>query len=68
MAHRAGVSVVSTCENLSYPGLKTPELADELHGLLARFAEENGARRENTLPFEYALVLYNAEDRSESTV
>ena len=42
--------------------------ADELHKLLSRFAEENGARRENTLPFEYALVLYNAEDRSESTV
>lgn len=27
---RAGVNVVSTCENLSYPWLKTPELADEL--------------------------------------
>jgi len=26
----AGVNVVSTCENLSYPWLKTPELADRL--------------------------------------
>jgi 2,4-diaminopentanoate dehydrogenase len=26
----AGVNIVSTCENLSYPWLKTPELADEL--------------------------------------
>lgn len=26
----AGVNVVSSCENLSYPWLKTPELADEL--------------------------------------
>jgi 4-hydroxy-tetrahydrodipicolinate reductase len=29
----AGVNVVSTCEDLSYPWLKTPELADELDAL-----------------------------------
>lgn len=28
---KAGVNVVSTCENLSYPWLKTPELADEIN-------------------------------------
>ncbi|OQB23553.1 MAG: Helix-turn-helix domain protein [Firmicutes bacterium ADurb.Bin182] len=36
--------------------------ADELHGLIDRFIEEHNVKTAGALPFEYALVLYNASE------
>lgn len=46
----------------------TQEQANDLRDVIARFVDENGARRADTMPFEYALVLYNAGDRHEGAV
>ena len=46
----------------------TQKQADELRGMIMRVIDENGARGEETMPFEYALVLYNAGACHESNV
>jgi hypothetical protein len=41
--------------------------ADELHGLINKYIEEHNRMAEDLIPFEYALILYNAsEEKSEN--
>ena len=46
----------------------TQEQADKLHDMIRRFIRENETPSAGTIPFEYALILYNAGAANEKSL
>jgi hypothetical protein len=44
----------------------TQQQADEIYAMVTSFIDANSARVQNTIPFEYAFILYNAGNVDES--